>query len=150
MALLDDDIQKQLRQAFEGLTNPVKLVMFSQEDDGLTPGECDMCAETRQLVEEVAALDERIQCEIYDFAKDQEKAQEFHIDKIPAIMVLQGPDFKDNGIRLFGIPSGYEFGTLIQDMLMVSNGKANLSEKTLKEIGKLKEPVHIQVFTTPT
>lgn len=150
MALLNDDIQKQLKQVFEGLTNPVKLLLFSQEGDSLSPGECETCAETRQLIEEVAALDERIQWEVFDFVKDQEKVKEFHIDKIPAILILQGPDYKDNGIRLFGIPSGYEFGTLIQDILMVSNGQPNLSEKTLKEIAQLKEPVHIQVFTTPT
>ena len=49
MSLLNDDIRQQVRDEFDNLSQPVKLVMFTQEM------ECQYCSETRELVEEVAA-----------------------------------------------------------------------------------------------
>ncbi|HET8687546.1 MAG TPA: hypothetical protein VFM18_12920 [Methanosarcina sp.] len=146
MALLDENIRKQLKEMLSGMVAPVKLVIFTKNDDG----DCSMCADTRQLVEEVAELSDKIGLEIFDFDQDKEEVTRYSIDKVPAIAVLGGPENKDYGIRLYGIPSGYEFGTLVEDILLASRGKADLSEATLKEITKLKQPIHIQVFTTPT
>ena len=52
--------------------------------------------------------------------------------------------------RLYGVPAGYEFSTLIEDILMVSQQQAGLSAQTLNELQKLTQPVNIQVFVTPT
>ena len=150
MTLLDEKIQTQLKQMFSGMTAPVKLVMFTQGDDGDSSIECSMCADTRQLVEEVAELSDKISLDVFDFVKDEAETKRYNIDKVPAIAVVGGPENKDYGIRLYGIPSGYEFSTLIEDILLASKGKSDLSESTLKNITKLKEPIHIQVFTTPT
>ena len=57
---------------------------------------------------------------------------------------------KDYGIRLYGIPSGYEFGTLIEDIRMVSSGESGLAPATRETVAKVQDPVHIQVFSTPT
>jgi glutaredoxin-like protein len=73
--------------------------------------------------------------------------KEFNIDKIPAI-ALAGK--KGNGIRFYGAPSGYEFATLIEDIVDVSNGKTDLSTQTKDKLQKVTKPIHIQVFTTPT
>ena len=53
MPLLDNKIQVQVRKALEAMAGPVKLVLFTQGADAL---ECEFCAETRGLVEEIAAL----------------------------------------------------------------------------------------------
>jgi glutaredoxin-like protein len=150
VTLLNETIQKQLKQVFEPMTGPVTLVMFTQSNDGVVSIECGMCADTRQLIEEVAALSDKIDLKIYDFVNDEATAQAYNIDKIPALVVLGGPEQKDYGIRLYGIPSGYEFGTLIEDILMASKGNPDLSVETMAEVSKLDQPVHIQVFTTPT
>ena len=150
MAFLDAAIQEQLRKVFESLTEPVKLVVFTQANDGTNSIVCQMCAETRSLVEEVAELSDKISVEVYDFVEDEAVAQQYKIDKIPAVAITGGSEGKDYGIRLFGIPSGYEFSTLIQDIVQVSTGALDLSQKTLDEIAKLEEPVHIQVYVTPT
>lgn len=78
---------------------------------------------------------------------DKEKANEYGIDKIPAI-VLVGK--KDYGVRFYGTPSGYEFMTLVQDMIAISKGETTLNEGTKKEIRSINTPLHIQVFVTPT
>lgn len=149
MAILNDDIQNQVREVLADLDAPVKLVVFTQGEGGAL--ECAMCAETRGLIEEVAALSDKISVEIRDFVADSEVAETYGIDKIPAVAVVREGDAPaDYGVRLFGIPSGYEFGTLIEDIRLVSSGNPELSDATLAELAKLSSPVNIQVFVTPT
>jgi glutaredoxin-like protein len=149
MAVLNDDIKNQVREVLADLTAPVKLVVFTQGEGGAI--ECAMCTETRGLVEEVASLSEKISVEVRDFVKDSEVAETYGIDKIPAIAVVrEGDEPADFGIRLYGIPSGYEFGTLIEDIRLASSGDPELTESTLQQLATLTSPVTIQVFVTPT
>jgi glutaredoxin-like protein len=145
MSLLKEADQQHLINEFQALTEPVKLVMFTQEM------ECQYCRETRLISEEVAALSDKISVEVYDFVHDQEIAETYQIDKIPAIAVVRGGNRpKDYGIRFYGIPSGYEFSSLIENILMVSRGESGLTPETKAWAAALTEPVHLQVFVTPT
>jgi glutaredoxin-like protein len=145
VSLLNDDIQKQVRDEFANMTNSVKLVMFTQEM------ECQYCSETRSLIDEVAGLSDKISVDVYDQIGDKEIAEQYNIDKIPAVaIVADGDDAKDYGIRLYGIPSGYEFSTLISDIIMVSQRESGLDAATKKYIQELEAPLHMQVFVTPT
>jgi hypothetical protein len=74
-------------------------------------------------------------------------AEALGIDKLPAVAIVGA---KDYGIRLYGIPAGYEFGSLIEDIRLVSEGESGLSPETRKMVSKLTKPVRIQVFITPT
>ncbi len=155
MSLLNAEIQDQVRQALAAMTEPVKVVLFTQGEGGGAPNigavDCDYCTEARQLIEEVAALSDRITLEVRDFAAEAALAEQYHIDKIPALAIMaDGPAPKDYGIRLYGVPSGYEFSTLIEDLLMVSQRETGLNAKTLDELKRLTQPVHIQVYVTPT
>lgn len=145
MALLREEDRNALSEEFDKLDQPIKLVMFTQAM------ECQYCRETRDLVEELAGLSESISVEIFDFVADEEKARSFNIDKIPAIAVTRnGEEPKDFGIRYYGIPSGYEFSSLISDIMMVSSGDSGLSAETKEWVAELESPVHMQVFVTPT
>ena len=147
MSLLNEKVQGQVKDEFSELVHPVKIAIFTQKM------ECQYCSETRELVEEVAALSDKISVEIYDFVEDKEAADKFGVDKIPALVIMSdenGAETKDYGIRFFGIPSGYEFSTLIQDIIMVSRRESGLSEATKAELAALTAPLHFQVFVTPT
>jgi alkyl hydroperoxide reductase subunit AhpF len=149
MPLLDDRVQKQVRAALADVTHPIKLVMFTQGEGGAL--ECGFCGETRQLVEEVAALSDRIELDVRDFEKDADLARQYGVDKIPAIVVLSGGAVpKPHGIRLYGIPSGYEFSSFLEALKMVGRGEAPLSPATTLALQTITRPVHIQVFVTPT
>ncbi len=149
MPLLDDRLQKQVRAALADVKTPVKLVVFTQAEGGAL--ECAFCGETRQLVEEIGKLSDQISVEVRDFQKDADLAREYGVDKIPAIVMLTGGATPmHHGIRFYGIPSGYEFSTLIEDLRLVSRGEAGLSAGTQEAIKKIARPVHIQVFVTPT
>jgi glutaredoxin-like protein len=141
MALLNEQIRKEVRAMLADLSDPVTLKVFTQEF------ECQYCQQTRELVEEVAALSDRLSLEVYDFQKDAKVAQDYAIDKIPAVAIVGA---KDYGVRLYGIPSGYEFGTLIEDVKLVSGGDSGLSPETRAMVAGLEKPVRIQVFSTPT
>ncbi|RMI19222.1 MAG: glutaredoxin [Calditrichaeota bacterium] len=141
MAFLKEQDRIEIRKRLEGLQNPVKLVFFTQEL------ECMYCKETHQLLQELAELSDKLTLEVYNFAIDREMAEKFSIDKIPATVVMGE---KDYGIRFYGIPSGFEFSTLLEDILMVSRGDSGLSEETRKALKAITTPVHLQVFVTPT
>ncbi|RMG27296.1 MAG: glutaredoxin, partial [Methanobacteriota archaeon] len=81
------------------------------------------------------------------FVNDKEVAEKYGIDKIPATIIMGD---KDYGIRFYGIPSGYEFSTLLEDIIMVSHRDSGLSPKTREKIAAIDTPLHFQVFVTPT
>jgi glutaredoxin-like protein len=149
MPLLKPSLQKQVRESLGGLTGPVKIVVFTTDTDQHA---CEMCDDTRQLIEEVAWLsDGRITTEIYNLVRDAERAQAYHVDQAPAVVVLGvGPALRDHGIRFFGIPSGYEFASLIAAIVMVSSGETSLTAETREALSRVTEPLHIRVFVTPT
>ncbi len=149
MALLNPSVQKQVRTALAAMTRPIRVAMFTQGDGGAL--ECEMCADTRHLVEELAGLSDKVTLEVHDFVAEAALAERYGVDKIPALVLLgDGPEPRDHGIRFYGIPSGYEFGTLLQDFVAVSKGTADLSAGTVRDLQKLTKPVHMQVFVTPT
>jgi len=123
------------------LQNPVRLVVFTQEY------ECLYCLQTRGLVEELASLSDKIDVEVYDFAVDADKAKAYGVDKVPAVAIVGERDF---GLRFYGLPYGYEFGTLLEGIIAVSRGKADISEEIKERLKSVKVPVHIQVFVTLT
>lgn len=141
MGLLKEKDREFVKKEFSTLKSDVTLIVFTQEL------ECEYCKETRELVEELSALSDKIKLEVYDFAVDKEKIKEYEIDKIPAIVVKGARDY---GIRFYGIPAGYEFTTLMEDIIDVSSGESGLLNQTKEKIRTIDKPVHIQVFVTPT
>ena len=142
MPLLGDKDRRFLQDHLaRTMKDPVQLVFFTQEIA------CQFCRETGQILKEVAELSDKIELQVYNFVTDKEVADQYSIDKIPATIVLGE---KDVGIRFYGIPSGYEFNTLIEDIVAVSQGESGLSENSLRQIARIEQPVHLQVFVTPT
>ena len=142
MAFLAERDQQAVRNEFQRIQGPVKLVVFSQE---LVAG--DLCRQNEQLVREVAALDDRISVEVLNPAIDRERAEAYGVDLVPAIVVEGARDY---GIRFLGIPGGYEFSNLIDSIIAASSGEATLSDTTKASLAELTGDVHIKVFSTPT
>lgn len=141
MAFLTDKDQQFVQNLFENMQDDVKLVMFTQEI------ECQYCRETRQILEEVAALSDKIELKVFNFQVDKEMVDNYNIDKIPAT-VIEGK--KDYGIRYYGIPSGYEFSSLLEDIVDVSKNESGFSPQSKEKLAQIDKPLHLQVFVTPT
>ena len=146
--MLDEKTKEQVREMFRELVGPVKLIVFTQDSLITIPGlECETCKDNRLLMEEVAELSDKITVEIVDFVNDKDKVAEYKIDKIPAT-VIQGE--KDHGIRIYGLPAGYEFPTLLSAIRNVSRADSDLSDESRSKLKTVDKPVHIQVFVTLT
>lgn len=142
MTIIKEKDRQEIKKRFEGLEGNVRLLFFTQEL------ECQFCRETGQLLRELTELSDKIKLETYNLITDKVIADSFNIDKIPATVVMS--EEKDYGIRYFGIPSGYEFASLLESIEMVSTGKTDLSEGVIEKVKQIDKPVHIQVFVTPT
>jgi len=154
MEILNNEIREATKKRFEeGMKEKVTLLFFTQEPsrlivpEHLRGQECLFCKETKELLKEVSSLSDKIELVIHDFLGDKEKAAEYGIDKIPATIVLGK---KDYGIRFFGIPSGYEYTSLVEAIIDVSREGTNLSQKTKDALKAIQSDIHLQVFVTPT
>ncbi len=144
--ILDGAVVRQIMEAFTELKEPVQILFFGSKEN------CDYCEGTQQLLEEVAATHDQVGLSVYDLKADHEVAAAFHVDKAPGVVVAakNGTEITDLGIRYSGVPSGHEFSTLIDDILLVSKRDSGLSPKTREFLKNLDRPLLLQVFVTPT
>jgi alkyl hydroperoxide reductase subunit AhpF len=101
----------------------------------------------RRLVEELAALDDKLTAEPLNFVLDQERVAALGLERTPAIAILGA---QDHGVRFYGSPAGYEFGSLVDGVLDVSRGASLLSEPTRTALAALDRDIRLRVFSTPT
>jgi glutaredoxin-like protein len=140
--MLDQDTVKKAKELLGELSGTVTLIVFTQEI------ECNFCKETVELVKDLSKIDPKIGSEVHDFKKDGETAKQYGINKIPAIVPVG--DGKDYGIRFYGIPSGYEFVSLLETIRTISTGEHGLGDDSVETIKGIDAEVHLQVFVTPT
>ncbi len=138
---LDENTKKEVIDRFKDLVSPVKILYFTQTLD------CQYCRETEQLLKEVAALSDLIELHVYNLQIDKDVAAQYQIDQVPAFVIMGEEDY---GVRFFGIPSGYEFISLLEAILHVSRRDSGLPEEARKALAGIEQPVHLQVFVTPT
>jgi glutaredoxin len=97
--------QEYIKQKFaQELVGPVRIDYFTQRASALyVPGreECVHCEDVRQLLEELAALSDKIKLTTHEFAQSREAAAKLWVDKIrhrhsrPA----------NRAVKFYGIPS---------------------------------------------
>jgi alkyl hydroperoxide reductase subunit AhpF len=144
MALLSDADLKQLQETFSELKSPVKLVFFTQTLN------CETCDVAKQVLDEVVRISGQITLEEHNFLLEKDEAARLGIDRVPAVAVI-GENGQDHGIRFFGAPHGYEFSSLLESILLIGGADdVGLSEASNALLASLTQPVHIQVFVTPT
>lgn len=146
MALVSPADQQKLRESFDDMTRPVRLLFFTQ-----TLG-CETCVQARQILDELPPLSDKIAIEEVDLILETDKAAQYGIDRAPAIALVyeDAGVIADSRIRFLGAPSGYEFISLVHAILLAGGCGSNLGEDSLRLIAAVDRPVTMQVFTTPT
>jgi len=139
---IEDKILNEIKSMFENMESEVTLHMFTKKNH------CLLCNETLSLVEQVAAQSDKVILDHCECDIESEKAQMWKIERHPAIVV----EGQAKGlIRFYGIPSGYEFGSLIESIIMSSKSEGvDLDPELIEEIRAIEKPLHLQVFVTPT
>ena len=150
MPIIPEGERNDLKRGFrKDLKKDVTIRLFTQGSSLLTiPGrECRYCPQTQQLMEELTSLSPKLHLEVYDFYSHAEEKAQYSVERIPAIVM--GDD--DNArLKFYGIPMGNEFATIIEGIKTLSRGVSPLSMDTRKKLRKINQPVHIQVFVTPS
>ena len=143
MGLLSAQDEATLKQHLSVITQPVQLLLFTQAIGGSESG-----AVTKQILGELAALNDKITVVDKSFVLDNDDKAKYKIDKAPAIVILS--DDVDTRMRMYGAPTGYEFVGLVEAIIVAGTGKIELEPETLQWIKAVDKPTHIQVFSTPT
>ncbi len=136
---IDRETLEEVRKMFRNLEGSVTLRFFKPS------GECRFCEDTEKIVEILSSLSDKISYEIHE--EGSSLANKFNVDMFPALLVHGEREYN---IRFFGIPAGYEFGALIEDIIDVSRGKPSINENLAKIVEKIGRRVRIMVFVTPT
>jgi NADH-dependent peroxiredoxin subunit F len=124
-----------------GLVGPVRIIHFTQKTD------CPSCSAQTQLLQELAALSDKFTLEIRYIDEDKELATQYHVDKVPATMLIGN---KVNGIRFYGVTIGHEFPSLLSAIMMVSKDRSGLTPEMEGMVKRIDKDVHIQVIVTLT
>jgi glutaredoxin-like protein len=142
--------QEFLREKFNReLANRVRIDFFTQKEPSLfflRRQPCQYCKPVRQMLEELAALTDKISLRQHILEEDKEAVAQYGVERIPAI-VLHVDDRR--WLKYYGSPGGHEFVPLVETIVDISRGTNHLSDKTRKRLYKLKKDVRIQVFVTP-
>jgi len=150
MAMIPDQDREFLKDKFnDEMQNNVTIVAYTRKAEGEQSAglECEFCNETQQIVEELADLTDKIRVERREFSASDPSVKDLGVDKLPAI-VLEGPP--DGAVKYFGIPGGFEFSSLVEDIVDVSRGQTDLSDEAKETVRGIDQDTHIQVFVTPT
>ncbi len=129
------------------LEGDVKVLVFKSDDKS----RCEYCSVIVDVLNEVAEMDDRIKLQVYDIDDDEAIAEKYGVKKrVPAIAFLTA-DGEDKGVRYYGIPSGHEFSTVIQNIISFSKGAdPELSQASKEKLKAIENPTEILVFVTPT
>lgn len=135
LAIISQKDTETIRTLFaKEVTSPVQIEFYTQKE---SEPDCEYCKETGELLSEIAALSPQILLNVHDETTEL----------VPSFE-LKG---KNQGrVRYFGFPGGFEFTSLIQDLVDVAKGVTSLSATTKAQLAGLTKPVHLQVFVTPT
>jgi len=137
----DGSTKARIESVLTSLISPVKLAFFRQKDA------CSTCLEQEGLLRELSALSNKIKLEVYDFVLNGDEVMNYKIDKIPATAVVGKRDF---GIRFYGVTTGYQFKSLLNDIVMVSNERTSLDPRLHILVQSIAANVHLEVMVNLT
>ena len=147
MSLLSPADQEKLRESFDEMTTPVRVLFFTQALD------CEACDQTRKILDELPPLSDKIAIEEVNFVLEKDKAAHYGIDRVPALALLTrdaSGEARDTRMRFLGTPAGYEFISLVQALMLAGGHDSQLTPANRARIAAVNTPTTIQVFSTPT
>jgi alkyl hydroperoxide reductase subunit AhpF len=143
MSLLSAQDEQVLKQHLSVIDKSVTVLLFTQTFGGSESG-----VVAKQVLDEVASLNDKIEVVEKNFVLDTEDRAKYGLTMAPAIVILS--DGQDTRMRMYGAPTGYEFVGLIEAILVAGTGKVDLEDDTVALLAGVDTPTNIQVFSTPT
>jgi thioredoxin len=149
LSLIDKETKDDITRFFdERISNggTARLLTFSTRD----ASKCQHCGEVRQLAEELAGVSGgRITAEHHIIEEAGGLVERLKVKRVPATVVTDSRG--ELSMKFYGIPSGHEFGALLEDLADAAGGDVpKLSAETVQALQRLARPIHLQVFVTPS
>jgi len=143
MALLSNEDREYLKGLFTGMKRDVNILLFTTEEKDF----CHFCNDIKSILDELKSISDKIQVKEYSFEKNKDEVEKFKVKRGPALVLMAD---KDLGVKYYGIPAGYEFSSLVEDIVDIGNDVIAIDEGLLETVKSINKPVHIQVFVTHT
>jgi alkyl hydroperoxide reductase subunit AhpF len=143
VAIFRPEDEERVRELLAELERPVELLVAHGPEPTPLPGaarEVDFGAQTERVVRGLAGLSEAVSVRV------EEEPPGF--DRYPAVSVQ--PEGRDVGVRYYGLPWGYELGSLIGAVLEAGRAESSLRPESLERLATLDRELAIDVFVTPT
>ena len=165
MTLIADKDRETIRQLLnQEMVDDVEVLFVTRPRSRVfVPGrrDCGTCEETRELLEELVSLSDKLSLSVHDLSMEPEAAETYAVAEVPTVMLRRRDEGARPGgaksspgvppnVRFLGLPAGYEFSTLIADVVDLSTRRTELSDEAREMVRAIDSPVHIQVFVTPT
>ncbi|HIQ51362.1 MAG TPA: hypothetical protein EYH54_05335 [Nautiliaceae bacterium] len=149
MAILDNESREQLKQFFEQIDKKVEIILITDENN--KTAQLDFNQIAKDLLKELkevsqGKLDYIVRENDQAFAKALGIDTEESSGKFGPLFV-----FKDNPRMVFlGLPSGYEFGVLIEGIKTLVHNHAHIPNDIAEKIKGINRKLEVLVFVTPT
>lgn len=140
MKLFNQELEEQLKEVFNEMKAPIELLHFTKA--GAYTSE-----ETKQYMEEIAALSDKISLKVVDADSSPELVSQYAIELVPSTVFLNDKGSYE-GVKFNGIPAGHEINSFVSAILEVSGAGEEAPEELKAYLESLKEPVNIKVFIT--
>lgn len=143
MGYLSDRDRETLRTMFHQMVRPIKLRAFVEEDHLWSTHTDAMLREVSRIAPDL------IEYQRFDRHHNAALAALYGVTFSPTIILLNGSG-DDSGMRILGVPSGYEFQVLVEDILEISRNAHHLEHSSVTFIRNLQQDLWFDVFVTPT
>ena len=140
MAIFRPEEEEKVREILGGLERPVELVVALGPEEGPVhgaPPDFDFGAETSRVVAELSALSDKVSHRVGGVA-----------ERYPAVFVR--PEGVEVGVHYYGLPWGYELGSLLGAVIEAGKREPTLRPESLEALAGLDRDLAIDVFVTPT
>ncbi|MEL1249196.1 alkyl hydroperoxide reductase subunit F [Aurantiacibacter gilvus] len=124
--MLDANMTQQLKAYLENLREPIELVASLGDDD--------KSAQTRELVTEIAALNDKVSAS-FDGTDDRK----------PSFVIRRASD-ATKWVRFAGLPMGHEFTSLVLALLWAGGHPPKVEQDVIDQIAALEEYLEFEMY----
>lgn len=144
MSLLSPQDRQAVQDRFAPIAHDVSFLFFTQ-----SIGAPETALVTREILDEVVGLNDRLRLEEINFVLDRERVAQYGIEQVPAIALTR--DGVDTRLCFLGAPLGYEFMSLVDATVLAGSDDSGLSQESRDLVAAhVTAPLEIKVFATPT
>lgn len=132
--MLEEKQKGAVRDILKDIKKDVEILFFVAEG-------CEYCSAERGLLKDLASVSK---LKVDELGMDSPEAKKHGILKAPTLLFKSNPR-----IRFTGLPSGHEFRTLLDTLVMMDAGKTQLKDDVKELLRGIKKPVDLKIFVTP-